>query len=226
MPLTQSQERILTSVVELGEQSHEGNATLALNPDGQGLSFGGVQATQKSGNLGLVLERASRSFPLEFAATFAPHTDELLRVTKAASLEPVGGQVLWGPTWAARFKAAGRTTWMSATLKNFAFSDAAGFWPAVEYVAEKLDLTTERSYAVVMDRAVNGGPGRARRAADKALAQIGSADFDEPGRIGVFVGHALEYVKGGKYEKAITERVWRVYADLRLRDAPLSTNFA
>lgn len=227
MPLTESQDRIYTTVVELGEQSHDGDSTVALNPEGTvGLSWGGVQVTQSSGNLGLVLDRANRSFPLEFAALFGPHHEELLRVTGAASLAPVGGQVLWSPWWAAKFRAAGKTTWARASLKNFTFGEKAGFWPATVDICEQLGLTTERSYALVMDRCVNGGPNRARRAAAKAVQHEGFFGFDEPRRIGVFVSYALEYVRGGKYEDTITTRTWRVYGDKRLKDTALSSNYA
>lgn len=227
MPLTKSQDRIYTTIVELGEQSHDGDSTVSLNPEGKvGLSWGGVQVTQSSGNLGLVLARANRSFPLEFAAMFAPHHEELLRVTAAASLAPVGGQVLWSQWWAAKFRAAGKTSWASATLKNFTFGDTAGFWPATVEICEQLGVSTERSHALVMDRCINGGPNRARKAATRAVQHDGFFGLDEPGRIGVFVLYALEYVRGGKYEKAITDRTWRVYGDKRLRDESLSTNFA
>ena len=222
MALTDAQARIYRVIVEVGEQSHDGDATLALNPDGQGLSVGGIQFTQASGNLGKLLARANSSFPLDFARAF-PDVRELLRVTGVPSLAPVAGAVLWSEPWVSRFRAAGRTPWFQAVCRTYAFSTDAGFWPATREVADLLGLRLERSWGVVMDRCVNGGPGRATRAAKATAAWLATASEPPPEAVvvGAFLGRALEYVKGGRYEKTITERTWRVYESPLLSDGEM-----
>lgn len=212
---------IYRAVTQLGEQSRYGDATLALNPDGAGLSAGGSQYTQASGNLGKVLRRAYNAFPAEFAATFGPSYRELLKVTEAASLAPVGGVELWREPWVSRFKAAGKTAWFSAACRGHFFSTAAGFWPATKTVSGQLKATTERSLCIITDRAVNGGPGRAVRAASSALAHPGFSTLDEAGRVSIWGYYALAYVRGGKYESTMQERWVRVIGAGWLRDEPV-----
>lgn len=220
--ITASQERIYNAVVFLGEQSHDGAATVNRNTDGSGLSYGGIQATQRSGTLGKLLARARRSFPGPFEVAFGPDWSALLAITGRASVEPVGGALLWNEPWVSRFRAAGRTAWMASTQLGFAFSVDAGFWPAVQVVAKKLALRTERSHALVMDRAVNGGPGRAQRAADAALLHPGFDTLDEAGRLGIWGHYALEYVAGTRYESSMQERWVRVIGSPDLTDEPIS----
>jgi len=219
LSISDIQDPLYRTIVSLGEQSHDGDATLSLNREGNvGLSAAGLQFTQSSGNLGAVLARAASAFPTQFAAAFGPSWRELLSVTASGSLAPVGGVQLWREPWVSRFKAVGRTTWWSSACRGYAFSNKAGFWPAALYVAKALNLTTERSLCIVMDRAVNGGPGRARSSADKAAAYPDVWTLDEAGRVGVFGSFALAYVKGGRYEDTMQERWTRVYGAPILRD--------
>ena len=209
------------AVTQLGEQSRNGDSTLALNPDGAGLSAGGSQFTQASGNLGKVLRRAFNAFPSEFASTFGPSYKDLLRVTGEASLAPVGGVELWREPWVSRFKTAGKTAWFSAACRGHFFSDAAGFWPATKTVAQKIGATTERSLCIILDRSVNGGPSRATKAAASAVAHQGFGSLDESGRLGIWGYYALAYVRGGKYESTMQERWVRVIGASWLRDEPV-----
>lgn len=215
------EEGLYKAVTQLGEQSRYGDATLALNPDGAGLSAGGSQYTQASGNLGKVLRRAYNAFPNEFIATFGSSYKTLLQVTADASLAPVGGVELWREPWVSRFKAAGKTAWFSAACRGHFFSDAAGFWPATKTVASQIGATTERHLCIIMDRSVNGGPGRARGAATSALAHKGFSGLDESGRVGIWGYYALAYVRGGKYESTMQERWVRVIGAEWLRDEPV-----
>lgn len=221
MPISPAQEAIYRAVVELGEQSHEGAAQINANRDGQGLSYGGIQSTQKSGTLGKLLGRARTSFPGPFEQAFGPAWAELLDVTGAASLAPVAGAVLWQSPWTERFAAAGRTLWMKGVQVNHAFSKDAGFWPATVDACRQLRLTTVRSHAMVMDRTVNGGTGRTRGALAKTLAYDGLWTLDENGRLGIFAHFALGDVEGGRFEDAMRDRWLRVYGAPYLTDDPL-----
>ena len=150
---------------------HEGkHDSLNLNLDGAGLSFGIIQWAQKVGNLGVLLAEMQRTDPGRFAATFGPHWQELLQVTAASSLAPVGGQVLWREPWISRFKAAGRDP-VFIEVQNRLAKQGHHFIGAVE-AAKALGVATERSMALLYDTSVQQGPGFAKRHAARVRAMF------------------------------------------------------
>ena len=88
---------------------HEGTFdSLNLNRDGAGLSVGILQWSQRPGQLGVLLTAMAQADSERFVATFGRWSRELLVATRAASMEAVGGAVLWSEPWVSRFRAAGR----------------------------------------------------------------------------------------------------------------------
>lgn len=126
-----------------------------------GLSFGVVLFTQESGRLGRVLRLMHQRDAAEFARLFGQHADELLNVTNAATpeerLRPVGGEVLWQPTWVDRFKVAGREQFCQNAQNEEAIE---GLFRPMLNTASKLGLTTDRALAMVFDRVVVAGVGQ------------------------------------------------------------------
>jgi len=150
---------------------HEGkHDSLNLNLDGAGLSFGIIQWAQKVGNLGVLLAEMQRTDPVRFASTFGPHWQELLQVTAASSLAPVGGQVLWREPWVSRFKAAGRDP-LFIEVQNRLARQGHHFQGAIE-AARELGVATERSMALLYDTSVQQGPKFAKRHAARVRAMF------------------------------------------------------
>ncbi len=150
---------------------HEGkHDSLNLNLDGAGLSFGIIQWAQKVGNLGVLLAEMHRTDPERFVATFGPHWRELLQVTAASSLAPVGGTVLWREPWVGRFKAAGRDP-VFIEVQNRLARQGHHFQGAVE-AANALGVATERSMALLYDTSVQQGPKFAKRHAARVRAMF------------------------------------------------------
>ena len=134
-----------------------------------GLSWGFIQFTQRSGELGKVLraikarEDAPGSAipePQRFAALFGPSWQELLRVTTAGDeesrVQAVGGANLWEPAWTARFRAAGAVPHVRAAQNEIAIHDFLD--PAVR-LARWLGLNTARGIAMLVDRFIHMGAG-------------------------------------------------------------------
>lgn len=151
-----------------------------------GLSYGFIQFTQDSGNLGQVL----RTFhgiagDSEMARTFGPNWKELLATTSASGSSRIKSQIdgsarskrvqpvavgdpgangsdrpvdLWEEPWLARFRAAGRLPAMQAAQRAEAFT---GFWsPARAEVDRVLGRPAKLStVAVAYDVAVQFGVG-------------------------------------------------------------------
>lgn len=149
--------------------AHEGQFwSVQKNLDGNGLSYGILQWTQRGGALGGLLAALQAADPAAFAATFGPHAPALLAVTARASLEPVGGAVLWAEPWVGRFAAAGRLpVFQQAQIQHAARSE---YMQAALRIARVLGVPTERGVALAFDRAVQQGPtgaeGPARRLLD------------------------------------------------------------
>ena len=81
-------------------------ASLNPNSDGAGLSFGILQWTQASGNLGKLLATMYGMDPAAFAQIFGSLWQALLAATAQAGIRSVGGAHLWQEPWASRFAAA------------------------------------------------------------------------------------------------------------------------
>lgn len=176
------------------------NPYAAINPDGEfegrfpnheaagryhiGLSYGVVQFTQDSQNLGRLLSLMQQRNPETFSQIFGEQTEELLRVTNApgpsskdspggrsARVQPVGGADLWREPWLSRFAQAGSVPEFQAAQLQLA-SDL--FIDPMLRFAGWLGLNTDRALAMVVDRAVQMGVGGARRWIMEAIGPIQS----------------------------------------------------
>jgi hypothetical protein len=132
-----------------------------------GLSFGVVQFTQESGNLGRLLAMMKQRDEAAFARIFGEHADELIAVTTAAGppssestdgrsarTQPVGGADLWEEPWLSRFRAAGAEATFQAAQNELA---SALFIDPVLRFAGDLGLDTDRALTIVVDRAAQLG---------------------------------------------------------------------
>lgn len=132
-----------------------------------GLSYGMIQFTQDSGNLGrlltLMYERDSEFFEHVFGA----HWNELLQVTNAQGpgslnveggrsvrVQPVAGHDLWEDFWVSRFRDAAIHVPFQAAQNQLA---AETFLDPVVPYSRWLGLNTERGIAMLFDRAVQMG---------------------------------------------------------------------
>lgn len=131
------------------------------NRDGQGLSWGIVQFSQRSGSLGRLLAACRAALP-DFDAVVggADIADELLAVTQAkdpdARLAPVRGNTLWSDAWRSIFAQ------LAAKPEVVRCQNVA----AVEYFfkpnlrfAQWMGFDTDRALAVLFDRCVQMGNG-------------------------------------------------------------------
>ena len=196
-PLTDDAKR---QIIEFIARFESGDARFAaMNLDGEyrgrfgaenpyyqtahvGLSYGIIQFTQDSGNLGRLLTLMHERDPERFQQVFGPQWNELLQVTNApgpgsldvqggrsARVQPVGGSDLWEEPWVARFREAGNYAPFQAAQNQLAaeiFLD-----PVIPY-SHWLGLNTERGIAVLYDRAVQMGVGGGMRFAVNAVGPI------------------------------------------------------
>lgn len=142
--------------------------SLNRNLDGNGLSFGILQWTQKSGNLGVLLAAMQEADPAGFASIFGPAWRKVLEVTARGGLEAVDGANLWDEPWATRFTAAGRHP--PFVEVQWSLAQAGDHWRGAEAVAARLGVRTERSMTLFFDRSVHQGPAGVARTADRLLA--------------------------------------------------------
>jgi V8-like Glu-specific endopeptidase/N-acetyl-anhydromuramyl-L-alanine amidase AmpD len=152
-----------------------------------GLGFGLVLFTQESGHLGSVLGLMQKRDAGQFAEVFGPNAAELLAVTNAATpeerLKPVGGEVLWGPTWVERFRRAGAVPAFQAAQNEEAIE---GLFRPMLNVAAGLGFVTDRGLAMVFDRVVARGLGGGLRWVVQAAGPLRTAGQRE---------HALEMLE-------------------------------
>lgn len=205
-------ETIFEAVMALGEQSDPGEVN--PNTDGQGASYGDLQWTQKSGQLGELLERARRSFPIDFDKVFGPDGKTAISVALAGSLEPVAGAVLWAEPWLSRFRTAGKQRWMQVVQANHGMS---GYhWTQAMKAARILDARTERGLALIFDRAVPA-PGRVPKTAQATADWARGSALSEIERVAAFVGRELNEISD-RYRSAHRARFDRILATDRLSD--------
>lgn len=148
---------------------HEGNYwSVQANLDGNGVSYGILQWTQKSGSLGRLLREMAAADPVAFGRFFGASWAKLLDVTARASLEAVDGAVLWSEPWVSRFTAAGRwPAFQQVQARDAAESDyMAG---AIE-IAKVLGVSTERAMVLLYNRTVQQGPAGALGPAKRLIA--------------------------------------------------------
>lgn len=172
------------SAVSSSEGSYD---SVNRNTDGAGLSVGIWQWPQATGGLGMLLAAYYQANPALFLQIFGPHAHDLLAATKARSLKPVAGALLWDEPWLSRFILAGRTPQFQQQQDILALNS-----PHLQYAlkaARQLGRLSERSLAVTLDTSVTQGPEFslivAKRVADSfagmtvSLQQILQAYLDE-----------------------------------------------
>ncbi len=93
-----------TRVVSRVSASEDKTDSLHLIRDGNGLSYGIIQLTQRSGSLYKPLGSTHATDPAKFARAFGPRAATLLGVTRRKTIDPVGGARLWEEPWVSRFK--------------------------------------------------------------------------------------------------------------------------
>lgn len=217
------QERVLAAVVrhEAGGLNY---GAQNRNWDGAGLSYGVLQWTQISGNLGKLLAAMVRADQANFLRIFGEHATELLRVTASGSLSAVGGAVLWQEPWTSRFKEAGQHPVFQQVQLQMALTGE--HWQGAAKAARILGVHTERTYALLFDTATQQGPARATQLAERLRAQL-----TEPGAVRVsYTALLTAYAElaAGRYRRQtppktlqlreglawrqVSENDWRMYA--------------
>ncbi|MFL6335457.1 MAG: hypothetical protein ACJ754_19260 [Pyrinomonadaceae bacterium] len=147
-----------------------------------GLSYGIIQFTQDSGELGRLLELMKTKDRNTFVSVFGDDYQKLLDVTKAAGpsskdspdgrshrVQPVGGKDLWEDEWIARFQKAAAHPLFQAAQIELAAKD---FLDPMLPFAKSLGLDTDRALTMIVDRAVQMGVGGARRWIIKAVGPV------------------------------------------------------
>ena len=147
-----------------------------------GLSYGIVQFTQDSGNLGKLLALMQKRDPDRFAEVFGADADELVRVTNAsgppsrktssgrsARVQPVARADLWEEPWTERFREAAKHAPFQGAQNQLA---SELFLDRMLPFCAWLGLDTERAITMVVDRAVQMGVGGARRFVINAVGPI------------------------------------------------------
>lgn len=166
-----------------------------------GLSFGVVQFTQESGDLGRLLVLMKQRDEVAFARIFGEHADELIAVTTAADppssespdgrsarTQPVAGADVWEDKWLGRFRAAGAEPAFQAAQNELA--SALFIDPMVRFAGD-LGLDTDRALAIAVSCAALLSTSRAKQwlaaavgpiqttaVRQQALAAVGAADLE------------------------------------------------
>ncbi|MDP2314855.1 MAG: hypothetical protein Q8P41_18280 [Pseudomonadota bacterium] len=148
---------------------HEGNYwSVQPNLDGNGVSYGILQWTQKSGSLGRVLRAMAAADPVAFGRFFGASWAKLLDVTGRASLESVDGAVLWAEPWVSRFVAAGR--WPAFQQVQARDAAESEYMASAIEIARLLGVSSERAMVLCYNRTVHQGPAGALGPAKRLVA--------------------------------------------------------
>jgi hypothetical protein len=155
-------------------QQHEGHYdSLNRNLDGAGLSFGIMQWSQRTGQLGVLLSEFYAADAQAFQRIFGSHYATLLEVTKQGQLAPVHGHVLWQSPWIERFIAAGQYKRFQEVQDTLAKNGV--HMTAARRCAHVLGVKTERAMALYFDRCIqqgqNGVPVIAQQVASRLSGQ-------------------------------------------------------
>jgi len=193
----------------------------AVNPnrDGAGTSYGLVQWTQKSGNLGKLLEKMHAADPDVFAATFGPYWSELLWVVQTPDymMGPVGGVLLWREPWVSRFRAAGKVPAFQAVQMTEART-GEHFRGAVD-AARIMRIATERALSLFYDTSIQQGPGRAREVARWVLANISGDQYTN--KLQAYADRAVA-IAPVAYRSDVQRRRYAILVDPALSDEGVS----
>ncbi len=156
---------------------HEGQFwSVQKNLDGNGVSFGILQWTQKSGSLGKLLREMAAADPIAFGRIFGASWAKLLDVTGRASLEGVDGVALWAEPWVSRFAAAGR--WAAFQQVQARVAAESEYMAGAIEIARLLGVSSERAMTLYYNRTVQQGATGALGPAKRLVAWYA----DQPGR--------------------------------------------
>lgn len=189
-----------------------------------GLAFGLLQATQRSGELGRVLDRLRASDAATFAQIFGPSAGELLAVTTAdvetERMRSVGGKPLGDDDWRRRFAQAGRHE--SFVVAQRAYARQRMLEPLLP-IARDLGLASPRGMAVLACVLVGKGlepgmqwilggisPVATAAQVTRALQALGHADLPA-----FQTANALR--ASGQLDVATTARITRKLRELQAR---------
>ena len=148
---------------------HEGQFwSVQANLDGNGVSYGILQWTQKSGSLGGLLRAMAAADPIAFGRFFGASWARLLAVTGRASLEAVDGVALWSEPWVSRFASAGR--WPVFQQVQARVAAESEYMAGAVKIAGVLGVSTERAMVLCYNRTVQQGPAGALGPAKRLVA--------------------------------------------------------
>ena len=148
---------------------HEGNFwSVQQNLDGNGVSYGILQWTQKSGSLGRLLRAMAATDPVAFGRFFGASWAKLLDVTGRASLEAVDGVSLWAEPWVSRFATAGR--WPAFQQVQSRVAAESEYMAGAVEIARLLGVSTERAMVLYYNRTVHQGSSGALGPAKRLVA--------------------------------------------------------
>jgi hypothetical protein len=154
--------------VEFNDPTHASYQRLHV-----GLGWGLVLLRQRPGALGRCLMACQRRDPARLVDIFGAGTEELLKVTNAATAEerlaPVQGVPLWQEPWVARFRAAGEVPAFRAAQNEAAIE---GYLDPNLELAAALGFNTDRALAILFDRCLHMGNGAGRRFVLRAVSPL------------------------------------------------------
>ena len=140
------------------------------NTDGQGLSYGILQWTQRGGALGKLLARMSAADSNAFQNVYGPESSKLLRITASPDEATRMSLPLWQEPWTSRFHAAGQVRAFQLAQAELAATGAS--WNAALDIAETLQIVTERALVLFFDRANHHGGYGAQKIANALLDEL------------------------------------------------------
>ncbi len=148
---------------------HEGNFwSVQANLDGNGVSYGILQWTQKSGSLGRLLREMAATDPVAFGRFFGASWAKVLDVTGRASMEAVDGVALWAEPWVSRFNAAGR--WPAFQQVQARVAAESEYMAGAVEIARLLGVSSERAMTLYYNRTVHQGASGALGPARRLVA--------------------------------------------------------
>lgn len=161
--------------------AHEGTYhSVQRNLDGQGVSYGILQWTQRGGGLSTVLHAMRAAAPAEFDRVFggSAAAARMLTAVAAKSLGPVDGANLWDEPWLGRFQAAGQLEVFQRAQRDVA-SSGDHMRGAIE-IARLLGIQTERAMTLYYNRTVHQGSAGALGPAKRLLESYASGQVVRP----------------------------------------------
>lgn len=221
-------DEVRARVVGVTTAQESGGKFWAVNPNSErfkdpknapGVSWGILQWTQKSGNLGIVLDACRAADKPTFDATVAPFSaDELVRVCRAGSLGTVNGKVLWDAAWVKVFQALGRVPIFQQVQTWFAANGS--HMKAAVKTCIMLGLESEKGLALAFDRATQQGEGWIVKAATSIAANWKSTGRtpDYEGRLKALADSASARANGNPWEDDVNRRIKSVLARTDLSD--------